>query len=416
MTWRDRLQPEIILTSPTGQTFTALWVGGPRTVEKKLGIFSYPRIAGAVVQDLDVDAVRYPLTFYFEGEDHDLDADRFFNACKERGAWRITHPVRGQLTLQLITVTEDIQPTSSANVTAINSEWIEPLDLSTVASVAEQSEAVKTQVEVVRASASQQFGGVVELDKAAKITAFKNAIGGAVTIVRNTLEPISQQSADVNAGFLSVQRGITSGLDATTLDVVGLGGQLQTLVSLPGDAIESISTKLDYYSDLIAGLLEFGPDAPSARGVNTVAVQELILTAALTTLSESVTGGELESREQAVTFLDSIAEQFATVTDALDAAQELYEGNAIDNQYFSQSETFNDTAALIGRVAALLLRRSFDLAAAKRITLTRERAPVEIAATEYGDLDHLDFFISSNRLKAYEILLLPAGRELVVYL
>lgn len=416
MTWRDRLRTEILLTSPTGQQFAAAWAGNPRTVEKKLGIFEYPKIPGAVVQDLDVGGDRYPLSFYFEGEDHDLEAERFFTACKERGTWTVNHPTKGVKVLQLITVTEEVQPVSSGNMTLINSEWIEPITAGAAASVTQQAASVQAQAQTLQTAAAEQFAAVVELDTPSKITAFKNAVTATVTRVNNTLAPLRQQAADIQAAALSVHRGITSGLNAVALDVLSLGGQIQTLVTLPGQAVTDISTRFEYYSGLISAMIGIEPDTPSEGGINAVAVQELVLTAALVSIAGATAEGELTSREEAVTFLDNTAAAFEDITETLDASQDLYQDNAIDKQYFSQSQSFNDGAVLVGQVTALLLRKSFDLAAAKRFTLKRGRAPVEIAATEYGDLDHLDFFISSNRLKGTDILLLPSGREVVVYI
>lgn len=410
------MRDSITLVSPSGRTFVAAWMGNPRTVEKKLGIFSYPKIPGAIVQDLDVDATRYPLTIYFEGEDNDLDADAFFESCKERGTWTVDHPVRGQLTLQLVTATEEIQPVSSGNITAVNTEWIEPIDPSVTASVSQRSIELLAQAETIRNVASEQLAAVVELDTPSKLTQFKNAVEKAASLVDNTLAPLRQQVASVNASVLSVKRGITSALNESALNVLGLGGQLQTLVSLPGDSITDISVRIDYYSGLIANMAGFGPSTPTSGGVNTAAVQEIVLTAAVSSIVTGMAEGELDSREDAISYLESAGAAFVDITETLDDSQALYQDNIIDNQYFSQSQSFNDLAYLVGLVTALLLRKSFDLAAAKRFTLKRSRTPAEISATEYGDLTHLDFFISSNRLKGNDILLLPAGREVVVYL
>ena len=127
MTWIDRLSPTIDLTSPDGNIFDALWRNGPRSLTKKLGIFEFPGVKGAVVQDLDVGPTRWPLVIFFDGEDNDKEGTRFFKACKERGLWTIIHPVKGSLELQLISATELIDPVESGNITRFETEWIEPI-------------------------------------------------------------------------------------------------------------------------------------------------------------------------------------------------------------------------------------------------------------------------------------------------
>ena len=61
----------------------------------------------------------------------------------------------------------------------------------------------------------------------------------------------------------------------------------------------------------------------------------------------------------------------------------------------------------------------YNLKAEKRFTLKKARSPLEIAVTEYGELGENDFyynlFLDSNELTGHEIRLLPAGKEVVVY-
>jgi hypothetical protein len=91
MSWLDRLGENITLTSPDGNVFTAKWMGGERTREKKIGLFTYPDVAGTIAQDLSVNATKYPLTIYFDGSDHDLIAERFFRATGQNGLWSVLH-------------------------------------------------------------------------------------------------------------------------------------------------------------------------------------------------------------------------------------------------------------------------------------------------------------------------------------
>lgn len=69
---------------------------------------------------------------------------------------------------------------------------------------------------------------------------------------------------------------------------------------------------------------------------------------------------------------------------------------------------------------AYLLRSVFDLSVEKRFKLEKRRAPIEITISEYGSLgdddSNFQLFIDSNGLKGNDILILPEGREVVVYL
>lgn len=412
MSWRDRLRQEVSLTSPLGSTFSALWRGNDRSIEKSLGRFKYPGVKGEKIQDLEVGAGRYPLTIYFEGEDHDLEADRFFEACGESGAWSITHPVRGDIALQLISVTERITPVENGNVTQFDLEWLEPLGASVVVSSAQLQAEVSSGVVTLNDTGAEQLETNITQDTAGKIASFQAAVSAVKNKVESTLAPLYELSDEINSQISAVKRSIDDTLSIIPIDVLSIAGQVQALIQLPALAVQDIGARIDAYENMAAAI--FAGDGEGDR--NTVAVNELALTALIGAFSESVVTGELENRVQAIDFIESTNAIFTDITNYLDDAQALYLAEDIEDQYFSQSASFSTAYNSIGLTVAYLLRSSFDLAIEKRFALLKNRAPIEITITEYGDVEQFDFFISTNSLTGDDILVLPAGREVVVYI
>jgi prophage DNA circulation protein len=126
--WKTRLKETIFFLSPDGNSFDAKWRGDVREMDKMIGEFSFPGRDGSIVQDLGSRAARYPLTIYFDGPDHDLQASAFFEAIKENGAWTVEHPVYDFIDLQPVRISETTNPVESGNITELVTEWIEPLD------------------------------------------------------------------------------------------------------------------------------------------------------------------------------------------------------------------------------------------------------------------------------------------------
>jgi prophage DNA circulation protein len=237
MSWKDRLQSNIIFVSPGGTQFEAQWTGNTRTLEKKVGIFTYPKIPGVIVQDLDVGGVMYPLTMYFEGADHDITANQFLEACKENGAWDITHPVRGLLSLQLLSVSEEIEPVESGNITKINTEWIEPTDESITPSSQQIASSIFSQSDTVNASALGQFETAFQ-DTYSEVAAIRETVDTVVDKVKKTLSPIYESAAGINSRITSIQRSIQDFITQPAIDLAGVAGQIQNLFQLPILAVE----------------------------------------------------------------------------------------------------------------------------------------------------------------------------------
>lgn len=155
--WQLRLSPTIDFVSPEGNTFSAKWRGNQREIEKMLGKYSFPGRDGSILQDLGTRAVTYPLTFFFDGPDHDLFASAFFECIKEHGAWTIEHPSLGFMILQPVKVTEISNPVESGNVTEIQSEWIEPLNQVTLETARQMYGVIDQLQKDLNAATSEMF-------------------------------------------------------------------------------------------------------------------------------------------------------------------------------------------------------------------------------------------------------------------
>ena len=434
MSYIGRLQTKLALTSPAGLVFEAKWIGDERSLEKRLGIFKTPGVSGVTVQDLATEGVVYPLTFFFDGPDNDLESDRFFKACQETGRWTVVHPVHGEKKLQLVSVTEDVQPVTSGGVTAFETEWLEvklSTDIKTSAGVKDPAlQSVKSAPQLgsetvsqstdLKVEAAEQFDSVVELDTADKSGKLKVATGETVGAFTNTLENLTATVAEVQAQVDSIKRGIDATIFGPLTDVLALAGQIQALIATPEQIVTDLKTKLETYGRFKDAIFDNSPETSTPANVNTVAMQELALTAALGAVAVSSVTAELESRQDSIDGIESNLAYFDSMTDGLDQIQELYADQLLINSYFSQSQSYADAALLNALTVAFLLSSSFDLAVEKRIVLSKAENPVMIAMREYngpGAADaNIDLFYDSNNLTGQETFLLPAGKEIVVYL
>jgi prophage DNA circulation protein len=157
MTWQDRLEPFVTMVSPEGNRFEAKWQKSPRSMDKNLGIHTFPGTDGNVVQDLGSNSDRHSLQFFFDGPDHDLDAADFWAATRERGPWTTIHPVHGFMVLQLISGQENDDVVDAANTTEITSEWIEPIDEFTLTTAREYGALVENFSNETNATSAEQF-------------------------------------------------------------------------------------------------------------------------------------------------------------------------------------------------------------------------------------------------------------------
>lgn len=420
MTWQNRIAPVILLQSPSGNLIEAYWQGNPRNKEKKVGLFEYPSVRGTFGQDLDIKGDRYPLTIFFEGPEHDNEAEFFWQNCNEVGRWVIDHPTKGVLqNMQLLDIEEDIQPVTSANITQFTMNFIQLIGEEVEISASEIGAAAKNQSTVANAQSAEQFDNNVNQEKASFVQSVKNTVSSIQKAVNSTLGPLFETVGEINAAVNSINSGINAALDAVILTPLSLAGQIQQLIQTPALVTRNIESRLDAYSKLASEIFGLDSDSITGEGKNIAATQELALSAIIVAVAGTGITGDLTTRQNAITAVEATATIFSDITDHLDDIQKNFESVSIDNQYFSQSVAFSDMYLLTSQALAFLLLSLFNLQIEKRFILEEGKPPIRICIEEYGTLgendEFFDIFIETNQLKGNDILFLKAGTEVVVY-
>lgn len=440
--WQSRTQPEIIFTSPEGVEFTAFWARNPRTMEKKLGVFQYPKIIGTGVQDLGMRSATYPISIFFEGPDNDIQAEEFFEATKQTGKWTVIHPTKGSLDLQLVSVTEITDVVDSANITQFDCEWMESIDISVIASLPELGSIIGGQLGDLNDSSLAEFAENVDQSEASGLFAVIETTKKVVSAVINTTQKLTEGVATINNRIIAVQRGIQDAILQPALDLLALGGQIQTLIQLPVLATNDIKARLSGFGELFDELFELSPEGNSVASKNIAAVQQLALVAALganakivSTLPAGVSPSTIVpppstdaqitnfglalTRTDVVGIATDISGLLSDTTDNLDTTQENFDDTTIDKQYFSMSDSYPDAVLITAQAVAFALQFAFNLSIERRFILKRPASPIRITIEQYGTLgpndSAMDFFMETNSLQGNEILMLPAGREVVTY-
>lgn len=426
--WRERIgNADITFTSPeTSTEFTAKWIDSSKSVDKKVGLFDYPNIQGTVAQDLKSSSNRYSINFRFDAyENNDLFARDFFAiAAKEKGQWTIIHPVYGQLGLQLISMRED-KRANQGGFTTISTEWIESIDEDSLLTQRELAGLVDGQCSLVQLNSIEQF--VKDCDQTSRSlrAAVENTVEGIDNVVDFVLSPLFAAENVVSTAMTSVRLYIQGSIDASLLPLSELAGQLQNLVNIPLLASQDTKARLTKYAALREGLTALLPgenDSITATWSTDREKRNNIITAEVASVSSIVafsqillTADDITNRAQALDLAQQLLDALSDMLTFYDEQQENQESALLEDQYFSNSVVYNDLILLVGLTLKYILGIISDLNIEKKTTLDKPHSTAELCISEYGTLDKYDDLININKLKGSEILWLPAGKEVTVY-
>jgi len=425
MSWIDRLRPEIKFVSPSGLKFSALWRGNDISAEKRLGRFAYPNIDREVIQDMGMNSRDIPLTVYFTGADHDIDARAFERALYEPETWQITHPVYGYMRLQLVSYKLAVEPVESGNISIFEIEWIEPADDDATDPIPDPAAEVETAVEAVN-EASVADMAAVKQETISQGKAIANAIKKGVNAVKGVIH-------SVDAAINAAQRTINNLVNETYLDIAAISGGIISLIETPALMYSSLSSKIAMFQnlgnrikddfsaalDLYGGSGEISETKAVELG-NTALTAQFFLDTVTAAMATAIISEPAETRREALSVLNEYRQFTAEAQAALDRAAKMTANNRIENQYVARAQSGEAIATLNAAVGRYVLGSLFSLKIERRLTLDRPRAPLELAITEYKATGesadyYYDFLCRTNHLHGRELLLLPTGREVVIY-
>jgi hypothetical protein len=426
----DRVRDEIILTSPVsdGQTrYTAKWIGDPIQLNKKLGLFSSPKVKGTTVQDLDIEGELYQLTIFFDGADHDIVADNFQKSLKATGTWGVLHPRQGLLTLTLIRATRNDQPVRSADYTEFQTNWIEGLPDGTQVSAAELESTLDFFAEQADQSAATQFEENVKTKTFEEFNAIVTAGNKAVAAIKSNLRKFENLQV-IDPRLEALFRGINSTFsDFENFDPSQLTAQFTGLFEAIGLAQNSSIGAVENFISFAGELTGFTNESGSRSNSNSALSLELNLSLVNSAISRAVTLPGITTRTQAIQLATSLSGYYDDMINRLDTIGELFADTPIEDQYIPQSLSLKDQQNTIQKAVEYLLSSALDLKKEYRFTIKVPRAPIEIAWTELGGPDYYtdgngqerdrnhENFLEWNDLHGDDIELLPAETEVRIF-
>lgn len=118
MSWIDRLN-NVVFTIITGdgKVFTPLWKNGETSKEFNTSINNFINVEGSKIDRRKVKARKFPLTFWFTGDNNIEQADAFDLSANDNRAWTVKHPFYGDIIGQPLSIARNDTFYNSTEIT-----------------------------------------------------------------------------------------------------------------------------------------------------------------------------------------------------------------------------------------------------------------------------------------------------------
>lgn len=125
MSWQNKLENiQFTIKTGDGKEWQPLWKSGEKSKEFNTSIYDFIDVPKSLVERKQPKSSKYPLTFWFDGENHVDIAESFEVSAEDKRYWTITHPYYGTIKGQPLSISRN---DNNLNITEISVDFWESI-------------------------------------------------------------------------------------------------------------------------------------------------------------------------------------------------------------------------------------------------------------------------------------------------
>lgn len=417
--WEERLQ-ECAYISPNGTRTVLTYRNVSRSRKKKTTEFVYGDADGSYVQDRGVGGYRYPMEIYFNGPDHDVQADNFEALLgNDRGIGVLEHARYGSVYVVVFgDIKQEDRLVTQANQTTITVTFFQTNRLVYPTTQDDPVQQLTEAIPEHTAAFAVEMEEIIDTEEAGSKTSLRERFNSILARTKDVFDEMTKTVADVRDNINDVRRtynriyrSVSSALDTLIGQPITLAYQTIALIQAPARAVLTRIAIFEGWGNLIEGLFEKETYTIGIKNnaENDFKTDDLISSASISAVCLAVTNADFVVASEAL----KAAEQ---VLDLFDQYTEWRDRNLQSLNILERGDSYYWLQKIVTSTAANLVLVSINLKRERWVTLDRARSPVDLCGQYYDDVeDSLDLLITSNNLTGREFFEIPAGREIVIY-
>jgi len=427
MSWVEKVKTGLTIKCGDGKSYTPNYLNPQKSKEYNIAEFNFDGIDGTLVKRKAPQGRKYPVEFYFQGEDHLDTIEAFEASADDPRPWTLTHPLYGELRVQPAALKFDNTKHGITKVTGVLLETIDAGRPTATVSPVDAIVEAKTVADEASAAAytakTPTVSGLTQLlgNAQGAYEQGKQYAGQAGAAYANAMSKVNSTISTAQAALGSPALGISTA-------VRGVSQSIQFLTSFPNDFIANIS---DRYTALGAQFSRLGnqltPASMSVEAKGQYALQAgtIVTTAATNSVVETVIdedGNEVVQQHsyasvlealQSIEIITSFYESYVANMDLLQTEN----GGSITS-YIPDMAAMQAIEEVVNLTVSNLLNIALNSQQERTVILEADSNAINLTHRFYG-MDAADTnlirFIQTNNLSLNEYLLIRKGTAIVYY-
>lgn len=408
MSWLDRIDTQITITTGDGKSYTPLWKNASKSIEFNVSEFNFQNVQGTLVYRGEAMGRKFPIEIYFTGENNLEDSLAFEESSKDKRAWVISHPFYDDILVHPVGLNFD---NSQYNVTKITGVVLETLsDIYPKSSINEVDRITQLKTDCDEEMANDFVASVPEPSAADVQTLTENT-----EEIYNNSEKVITETSDAET-FKQALSTANNAIAVATSEPLAAIRSAQALISLPSQFQTSVENRLNTlasnFEKLRDGIVNFTLRSDKFIFENNAG----------TTLSSMMFAaanpevGNYTNRSDVINVIEKLQLNYNQFIIDLDGLQT--DNNGTEQSYIPNAAGLSALARIYNFTVANLLGIAIGGKQERSVILTAYSNPILLTHRFYGldELDeNLETFINQNNIGINEMLEIKAGRKVIYY-
>jgi hypothetical protein len=394
---------DIIYTSPVSKSeFVASNIKWGLSFAHAANRFTILQGDGDYYQDQGINSMAGELYFIFTPESEEEAA--FFDVIKERGAATVTQPDKAEtLNIQPLSISKSLDLVNDVTRVRYTVTFV----TSRLPGEITSTRALFTSIQSKGTASVEAAGTVLEAQQDV------NTLTAASRQVSRFSDALNDATRILNVAASDLEASIEDVVDNPVRAVIAFN----QLIEQPGIIYNRLADKVKGYQDLIVALLniETYPGQTAIQKANDLLLAEALVAAVIAAKTTAAIESGYDTKQQVLGIASQLVTDYAYSRDTLDSYQ--------SSGFFQQTGTTQEsTSVLVNSTAAFLYSISFDLKTEYVYTTEGPTTIYDIMAEYYtkkveeeGEIRTLDYIVGTNNITGGELIEIPHGREVLVY-
>jgi len=409
MSWIDRIQKGITITTGDGKVFNPLYVINSKNVEFNVAEFEFPHIGGTLVKRSEWKGTRFQLDIVFQGDDNIEVSNDFELSARDKRPWRISHPIYDNIIVQPISLAFD---NSGLNTTKITIELVETIVEDAPKFSQDPKDKTNQDITTQQETSAESFSNDV-VPNSSDLNTLSNNVDESYTTSIEVINDEAQANEFFNI-YNSAQTAILKG----SSDVSTMISSVQNVLFYPASFKVSVLTRLNLFKSQIAKLnstINFliNPNQKKIYENNGGALIMGMISSSVNPLDASDYGNKTD-----VFFvINFILNEYNSFLGNLDVLQ-TENGGDVDS-YIPDFNTLNQLTSVVSYAVSQLFTIAIGAKQERKFILESDSNVINLTHRFYG-LDiadsMIDEFIRNNSIGINELFGIEKGREIIYYI